>query len=125
MGCRCSRLAVYEDRDRIARDLHDLVIQRLFATGMQLQGALRTPGLDDSVRDRMSKAVDEMDETIREIRQTIFALHEPTVGPSTGLRGRILRETEQAASLLGFELSVTFTGVIDSAVACGEGRCFD
>lgn len=92
---------------------------------MQLQGALRTPGLDDSVRDRMSKAVDEMDETIREIRQAIFALHEPTVGPSTGLRGRILRETVQAASLLGFEPSVTFTGVIDSAVACGEGRCFD
>jgi signal transduction histidine kinase len=111
------RLAVYEDRDRIARDLHDLVIQRLLATGMQLQGALRTPGLDDSVRDRMSKAVDEMDETIREIRQTIFALHEPTVGPSTGLRGRILRETAQAAALLGFEPSVTFTGVIDSAVA--------
>jgi signal transduction histidine kinase len=111
------RLAVYEDRDRIARDLHDLVIQRLFATGMQLQGALRTPGLDESVRDRMSRAVDEMDETIREIRQTIFALHEPTVGPSTGLRGRILRETEQAAALLGFEPSVRFAGVIDSMVS--------
>jgi signal transduction histidine kinase len=111
------RLAVYEDRDRIARDLHDLVIQRLFATGMQLQGALRTPGLDESVRDRMSRAVDEMDETIREIRQTIFALHEPTFGPSTGLRGRILRETEQAAGLLGFEPSVRFAGVIDSLVS--------
>ena len=110
------RLAVYEDRDRIARDLHDLVIQRLFATGMQLQGALRAPGLDDAVRDRMSQAVDEMDEIIREIRQTIFALHEPSVGPSTGLRGRILRETEQAASLLGFEPSVSFSGVIDAMV---------
>ena len=110
------RLAVYEDRDRIARDLHDLVIQRLFATGMQLQGALRTPGLDDAVRDRMSRAVDEMDETIREIRQTIFALHEPSVGSSTGLRGRILRETEQAAALLGFEPSVSFSGVIDAMV---------
>lgn len=111
------RLAVYEDRDRIARDLHDLVIQRLFATGMQLQGAMRTPGLDDGVRERMSRAVDEMDETIREIRQTIFALHEPSSGPSTGLRGRILRETAQAAALLGFEPSVRFTGVIDAMVA--------
>lgn len=111
------RLAVYEDRDRIARDLHDLVIQRLFATGMQLQGAMRTPGLDDGVRERMSRAVDEMDETIREIRQTIFALHEPSSGPSTGLRGRILRETAQAAALLGFEPAVRFTGVIDAMVA--------
>jgi len=110
------RLAVYEDRDRIARDLHDLVIQRLFATGMQLQGALRAPGLDNAVRDRMSRAVDEMDETIREIRQTIFALHEPSVGPSTGLRGRVLRETAQAAALLGFEPSVSFTRVIEAMV---------
>ena len=115
------RLAVYEDRDRIARDLHDLVIQRLFATGMQLQGAMRTPGLDDGVRERMSRAVDEMDETIREIRQTIFALHEPSSGPSTGLRGRILRETAQAAALLGFEPSVRFTGVIDAMVADTTG----
>jgi signal transduction histidine kinase len=115
------RLAVYEDRDRIARDLHDLVIQRLFATGMQLQGAMRTPGLDDGVRERMSRAVDEMDETIREIRQTIFALHEPSTGPSTGLRGRILRETAQAAALLGFEPSVRFTGVIDAMVADTTG----
>lgn len=111
------RLAVYEDRDRIARDLHDLVIQRLFATGMQLQGAMRIPGLDEGVRDRMSRAVDEMDETIREIRQTIFELHEPSSGPSTGLRGRILRETAQAAALLGFEPSVRFGGVIDAMVA--------
>ncbi len=110
------QLAVYEDRDRIARDLHDLVIQRLFATGMQLQGALRAPGLDNAVRDRMSRAVDEMDETIREIRQTILALHEPSVGPSTGLRGRVLRETAQAAALLGFEPSVSFIRLIEAMV---------
>ena len=110
------QLAVYEDRDRIARDLHDLVIQRLFATGMQLQGALRAPGLDNAVRDRMSRAVDEMDETIREIRQTILALHEPSVGSSTGLRGRVLRETAQAAALLGFEPSVSFIRLIEAMV---------
>ena len=110
------RLAVYEDRDRIARDLHDLVIQRLFATGMQLQGAMRMADLDDDVRDRISASVDELDETIREIRQTIFALHEPVDGPASGLRGRMLRETSQAAALLGFDPAVRFAGPIDSLV---------
>ena len=116
------RLAVYEDRDRIARDLHDLVIQRLFATGMQLQSAMRTPNLDEAVRTRMSQAVDQMDETIREIRQTIFALHEPVSGPASGLRGRILRETAQAGALLGFEPSVRFIGPLDSMVADAAGE---
>ena len=110
------RLAVYEDRDRIARDLHDLVIQRLFATGMQLQGTMRSPALDDDTRDRISASVDELDETIREIRQTIFALHEPVDGPASGLRGRLLRETAQAAALLGFDPAVRFAGPVDSLV---------
>lgn len=109
------RLLVFEDRDRIARDLHDLVIQRLFATGMMLQTAVRTTD-DPEVGDRVSRAVDELDETIREIRQTIFALHEPLEGPASGLRGRVLRETAQAAALLGFEPSVRFVGPVDSMV---------
>jgi len=111
------RLALYQDRDRIARDLHDLVIQRLFATGMSLQGATRLPGVTDDVRDRISRAVDELDETIKEIRHTIFALHEPVEGPSSTLRGRIMRETAQAAASLGFEPAVRFVGPVDSAVS--------
>jgi signal transduction histidine kinase len=108
------RLAVYEDRDRIARDLHDLVIQRLFATGMMLQGTSRIDGVPQAASDRVSRAVDELDETIREIRQTIFALHEPVEGPSSSARGRVLRETAQSAALLGFEPSVRFSGPVDS-----------
>jgi len=111
------RLAIYEDRDRIARDLHDLVIQRLFATGMSLQGALRLGELNEGVEDRISRAVDELDETIREIRQTIFALHEPTSGPANGVRGRVLRETSQSSALLGFDPSVRFVGPVDSLVS--------
>ena len=111
------RLAVYEDRDRIARDLHDLVIQRLFATGMMLQGATRITELPDEVSDRISRAVDELDETIKEIRQTIFALHEPVDGPTSSVRGRVLRETAQSAALLGFEPSVRFVGPVDSMVS--------
>ena len=110
------RLAVFEDRDRIARDLHDLVIQRLFAMGMHLQGTMRSAELDDAVRARLSTTVDELDETVREIRQTIFALHEPIEGPASGLRGRVLRETAQAAALLGFDPAVRFAGPVDTMV---------
>lgn len=111
------RLAIYEDRDRIARDLHDLVIQRLFATGMSLQGALKLGEIDSGVEERISRAVDELDETIREIRQTIFALHEPTNGPASGVRGRVLRETAQSGALLGFEPAVRFVGPVDTLVS--------
>jgi len=108
------RLSIYEDRDRIARDLHDLVIQRLFATGMQLQGATRHADLPEDVRDRIGRAVDDLDETIREIRQTIFALHEPVDTTSDSLRARVLRESAQSGALLGFEPSVRFVGPVDA-----------
>lgn len=111
------RLAVYEDRDRIARDLHDLVIQRLFATGMMLQGTTRIDDVPAAAAERVSRAVDELDETIKEIRQTIFALHEPVDGPTSSARGRVLRETSQSAALLGFEPAVRFTGPVDSMLA--------
>lgn len=110
------RLMVYEDRDRIARDLHDLVIQRLFATGMQLQGANRFDGVPPEVRERISRAVDDLDETIREIRQTIFALHEPVDGASDTVRGRVSREASQSGALLGFTPVVRFVGPVDSLV---------
>lgn len=115
------RLAVYEDRDRIARDLHDLVIQRLFATGMSLQGTARMADLSDAASDRVDRAVDQLDETIREIRQTIFALHEPLEGPASGLRGRVLREVAQSAALLGFEPAVRFVGPVDSMIDVALG----
>lgn len=111
------RLAVFEDRDRIARDLHDLVIQRLFATGMLLQGTMRVEDVPAGATERIDKAVDELDETIREIRQTIFALHEPVDGPASGMRGRILREVRQSAAILGFDPAVRFVGAIDSSIS--------
>lgn len=108
------RLAVLEDRDRIARDLHDLVIQRLFATGMMLQGASRTTRQPE-VGERIERAVQELDATILEVRSTIFALHEGR-GEPTGLRGRVLRELGAAAHSLGFEPTLRFDGPVDSVV---------
>lgn len=109
------RLAVYEDRDRIARDLHDLVIQRLFATGVMLEGAHRKAS-DTAVRDLVGRSVEELDATIQEIRTAIFALQQkPTQAPS-GLRTRVLREVGAAAVPLGFQPSVSFVGPVDTRV---------
>lgn len=108
------RLAVFEDRDRIARDLHDLVIQRLFATGMLLEGAVRSME-DSSAVARIGTAIDQLDVTVKEIRQTIFALQEPVDGPAVALRGRIMHEIIQATPFLGLTPTVRFTGTVDAS----------
>ena len=69
-----ARVALLEERERIARDLHDMVIQRIFATGMSLQAALVLVD-SDGARERVTGAIDELDDTIRDIRNTIFELH--------------------------------------------------
>ncbi|MFJ5276458.1 GAF domain-containing sensor histidine kinase [Streptomyces parvulus] len=114
------RLAVYEDRDRIARDLHDLVIQRLFATGMMLENAQRRAAVPE-VRDGVGGAVDELDVTIQEIRSAVFALQQPTEAP-TGLRTRLLREITMAAVPLGFTPAHRFVGPVDTAVGELTGK---
>ncbi|NEB52112.1 GAF domain-containing protein [Streptomyces griseus] len=115
------RLAVYEDRDRIARDLHDLVIQRLFATGMMLESAQRRSVVPE-VRTGVGRAADELDVTIQEIRTAIFALQqEPAEAPS-GLRTRVLREINMAAVPLGFKPSHRFLGPVDSLVGELTGK---
>jgi signal transduction histidine kinase len=72
-----ARLAVLEDRDRIARDLHDLVIQRLFAVGLSVQSA-EADAVRPEVIERLRRAVDDLDDTIKDVRRTIFQLHSPT-----------------------------------------------
>ncbi|MBD0710281.1 histidine kinase [Streptomyces sp. CBMA291] len=115
------RLAVYEDRDRIARDLHDLVIQRLFATGMMLEGAQRR-SVVPAVREGVGKAVDELDVTIQEIRTAIFALQQGPAEAPSGLRTRVLREINMAAVPLGFKPAHRFLGAIDSTVGELTGK---
>ncbi|MFI0236220.1 GAF domain-containing sensor histidine kinase [Streptomyces sp. NPDC016845] len=110
------RLAVYEDRDRIARDLHDLVVQRLFATGMMLESTQRRTQAED-VRATLAQAVDELESTIQEVRTTIFALQQPPADAPTTFRGKVLRETAGAAAILGFTPSVHFTGAVEAALA--------
>jgi signal transduction histidine kinase len=111
------RLAVYEDRDRIGRDLHDLVIQRLFATGLHLQGARRSATGDD-VKARIDDAVADLDVTIRDIRSTIFDLQLPKdASLRTDLRGVV----KEYVPVLGFTPLVRTSGPVDTAVSAGTG----
>ncbi|WP_324793514.1 GAF domain-containing protein [Streptomyces cyaneofuscatus] len=116
------RLAVYEDRDRIARDLHDLVVQRLFATEMMLESTRRRAATEEDASELLGRAVDELDSTIQEVRTAIFALQQPPAEAPSTFRGRVLRETGGAAALLGFPPSVHFTGAVDALVGEETGR---
>ncbi|MBK3576447.1 GAF domain-containing protein [Streptomyces sp. MBT65] len=109
------KVAVLQDRDRIARDLHDLAIQRLFATGMTLQSAGRF--IDHTgAAERVARAVDDLDETIKIIRSTIFGLRARDGGAGTGLRARVVRAVGEAAPVLGFAPSVRMEGLVDTDV---------
>jgi signal transduction histidine kinase len=109
------RLAVLQDRDRIARDLHDLVIQRLYATGMSLQGAMPLISRPEA-RDRVSSAVDALDETIREIRSTIFSLQDHGDAKQRGLRSEIFDIVDEMTAPLGFAPSLRLVGPLDEEV---------
>jgi signal transduction histidine kinase len=114
------KLAVLGDRDRIARDLHDLVIQRLFATGMALEGAMR--GMAPDTAERVQRAVDDLDTTIKEIRTSIFALQSPAPAAGEGLRVAILQGARTAATTLGFDPRVQFEGPVDTLVPTAVGE---
>ena len=110
------RLVVFEDRDRIARDLHDLVIQRLFATGMQLESATRfIVSAPEEAQQRVHRAVDDLDLTIKEIRSTIYALQTP-VGSATTMRARLLEVVDAAAEQLGYSPALRLGGLLDTNV---------
>jgi signal transduction histidine kinase len=108
------RLVLLEDRDRIAKDLHDTVIQRLFATAMTLMSAIKITQRPD-VAVRVQRAVDDLDETIRQIRSTIFAL-QATPGDTPALRNRILAVTGGISESLGFAPAVRLEGLVDTTV---------
>ena len=109
------RLTLYEERDRIARDLHDSVMQRLFGTGLRMQG-LRELVSQPTVERQLGEFVDDLDTTIRDIRRTIFDLRDtPEPGP-VSLRAQLLQTVRDAARSLHVDPRVTFTGPLDTAV---------
>ena len=111
---RVATLATLEDRERIARDLHDTVIQRLFAIGLSLQATLRIVS-DPSVSNRLISAVDDLDATVREVRAAIFELHTARL-PGRSVRQELVQLCAESARALGFEPVIRFDGPIDSAI---------
>ncbi|QOD05439.1 GAF domain-containing protein [Pseudarthrobacter sp. BIM B-2242] len=106
------QLAVFTDRDRIARDLHDLVIQRLFAVGLSIQSLRRVTTSDAGAR-TLQNVTAELDETIRELRNTIYSLNDSAVEKEL-LSSRVLQAVRNAARSLRFVPRLTLTGPIDA-----------
>jgi len=112
------RLALLEDHERIARDLHDHVIQRLFGAGLTVQSVAAALG-GDAKAARLGQVVDDIDETVRQIRHSIFRLR-GALGPSGGaVRPRLVAVATEVEPLLGFAPVLTFAGPVDSLVPDG------
>ncbi len=109
------RLSLVEERERIGRDLHDTVIQRLFATGLSLQATIRRAEEHPEVADRLEQAVDDIDVTVKQIRSTIFQL-QSDAGPGRSVRAAVLEVIEEVAPLLDQAPRVRFEGPLDTVV---------
>ncbi len=111
---RMQQVAVYEDRDRVARDLHDTVIQRLFAVTLSLQsmaGAAEAAGMAD----RLKEAVSNLDATIRQVRSTIYELG--SAGIDQGVRATLLALIRDLNAVVGFEVRTSLDGPVDAAIS--------
>ncbi len=111
---RVRQVAVYDDRDRMARDLHDTVIQRLFAVGLSLQamaGTAATAGISD----RLNAAIADLDDTIRQVRSTIYELGSAEI--DRGVRANILSLVRDLNPVVGFDVRATFDGLVDTMIS--------
>ncbi len=111
---------VSEERTRLARDLHDTVIQRLFGVGLSLQ-PLAAEALSPSAHERLQDAIDELDATIRDIRTTIFEISDRR-GDSAGLRHELRNLVDEVTSRLGLRVTVEFVGPLDALVGEESAR---
>lgn len=120
LHARVSDLLIVEDRERIARELHDSVIQRLFATGLALQGVAARIN-DPDIAERLQHTVEDLDDTVRHIRTTIFELQRSRV-PGRSVRKEVLDLASEIGGAFGFETATTFAGPIDTSI---PGRVAD
>ncbi|MGW4439776.1 sensor histidine kinase [Streptomyces sp. NPDC004596] len=117
------RMVVLDDRDRIARDLHDLVIQRLFAGALSLQSTLGRVSDRPQASERIQRVMDDLDDTIKIIRSTIYALRErDQARRGGGLRSQLVAAAERATESLGFAPALRMTGLLDTAVSAEQGE---
>ena len=110
---RVQEVAVYEERDRLARDLHDTVIQRLFAVGLSLQSIATNPSASRNAG-RLAQTIEDIDDTIRQVRTSIFELASDGIG--RGLRDNVLSLLQDLRPVVGFDVRTSFEGPVDAAV---------
>ena len=110
---RVQEVAVYEERDRLARDLHDTVIQRLFAIGLSLQSMVASPSAPHAT-ERLTTAIADIDDTIRQVRTSIFELG--SAGISQGVRADVVSLLHSLRPVIGFEIHPSFEGPVDTTV---------
>lgn len=107
LGETAAKLAVVDERDRIARDLHDNIVQRLFAAGLHLQAALGRPDQEQ----RLVRVIDEIDDAIKEIRTIIFTMHSLR-GLDAGFEPAVRLVLAESSRLLGHHPSLQQDGVL-------------
>jgi signal transduction histidine kinase len=110
---RVKEVAVFEDRDRMARDLHDTVIQHLFAVGLSLQ-SMAGEAAASGMASRLESVIDNVDDVIRQVRSSIYELG--LGGDDRGVRATILALVRSLDPVVGFEVRVSFDGPIDATV---------
>jgi signal transduction histidine kinase len=115
LHARERELDLLEDRERIARDLHDTVIQRLFATGLSLQASIRLAD-DPRLTTRIQTAIDDLDTTVREVRAAIFELHNPQYQQGPSVRRNLLAIGSELIDVLGSEPAFRFVGPVDTTI---------
>ena len=111
---RVQEVAIFDERDRLARDLHDTVIQQLFAVGLRLQSIAGTATAPEEA-DRLRAVIADIDDTIRQVRTTIFELG--LDGTSQGSRASVLALVEELTPVLGFEVNTSIDGSVDAALS--------
>jgi signal transduction histidine kinase len=110
---RVQQVAIYEERDRLARDLHDTVIQRLFAIGLSLQSMAANPSGSHSP-DRLNATIADIDDTIRQVRTSIFELGSGGLG--RGVRDNVLSLLQDLRPVVGFDIRTSFEGPVDAPI---------